>query len=202
MTGVRTLGLALLGALALTFPARPAAATPDAAERGDALDDPPPPPPPLPPPSYLEASSAAKPGMLSLEPEPLAPLTDEGIVQGRSHAALGYEIFGGTVGYIAGLTPLYTSSPDAAIVTLPLGIALGVWIAGAAAGGDGDFSAVLVGELVGIMIAAPFALAGLMCTRDCELALTVGLASALVFPIGGAVLGYEMSNDEADNEPP
>lgn len=113
----------------------------------------------------------------------------------RSASAVGYEILGGTIGYVAGLIPLFTSSPDIVLLTVPFAVSLGVYLAGTVAGGDGDFGAAFLGQVIGALIAAPFALAGLLCSRDCEAGMALGMSAALVFPIGGAVVGYEMSND-------
>lgn len=150
-----------------------------------------PPPPPL---HYLEASSG-KPsppfGGLVSHPrdEPGQPHPS------RSPSAVGYEILGGTIGYLAGLVPLITGSPDLVLFTLPLGVSLGVFLAGAGAGGDGDFGAAFLGQIVGTLIAVPFMLAGVFCSRDCEAGIALGVSAAVVFPIGGAVVGYEMSNE-------
>ncbi len=193
-TGV--LSLVLLGQL--TLAGGHAHADPLPTEDGTRLSAPPP-PVPEPPPEYVEASGKPGPWEPPLgppdaaEPEP-APLSDLRPEQ-RSHAAIGYEVLGGTAGFATGLFPLLTDSPDAIVVVMPFTVALGVWIAGAVSGGDGDFGAVILGELVGALFAAPFTLAGLMCTSDCALGLTLGLAAGLVFPIGGAVIGYEMSNE-------
>jgi len=114
------------------------------------------------------------------EPSPSPP---------RSDAAVVFEVLGGSLGVVAGLTPLLADESMVAVLplSLGLGISVGVLGGGALAGGDGTFGSVFLGQATGGMASIPFVLFA----DD----LVVALLAVILLPLTGGVLGYEISND-------
>lgn len=167
-------------------------------------------PPPPPPGVTTQAASSAPPS----PPGPAWPsaststsaasTSDDRLAlqegRGRMPGALGLEILGGVLGYAIGLAPLYAAlsgddggSLPALVVTVPFGIALGIWLPGMLSGGNGGFGWTFLGQALGGIASVPIVFSTLFDTD--ETGAWVALAAVLTFPIIGGVLGYELSND-------
>ena len=160
----------------------------------------------------LLAQRVPDPPAASIPPPPPATWVDARSASGghdsagavpRGERVLGagaLEVLGGLLGYTVGLAPLLVAMSGGdegtwpvIIVTVPLGITLGIWLAGMASGGNGSFAWTLLGQALGGLCSVPFAFYALF---DSDGPATVlALVTVLSFPIIGGVFAYETSND-------
>lgn len=101
------------------------------------------------------------------------------------------------------VTSVVATGLEMAVFAAPITTSIGVYLAGEAAGGDGNYWAALGGSCIGGLLSLPFGYGafGLVNSSDGEAVPLAGWMTMLsVAPVLGAMIGYELSNHGRANE--
>jgi hypothetical protein len=125
----------------------------------------------------------------------------------RIAAEAGGGVLGGGIGLIGGVAFGAAACGDrgleclgagfaGAFVGTAVGVGIGTWVGGNIADGNGGLGYTYLGELGGVLSLA--ILAGFASELEIEPPPVVTILTVIALPVGGAVLGYELSHDNDD----